>query len=323
MTTLKKALEDFFAMKFADIESARASMIAELPLQTRIVWNTQLLAQAVKLHEPYSLFLSEKLNDFPIELQPIFEQVARQSLETNMKDLIGRAQKLETIPKIVNPSYAKEVLRSEVLNFKESSKHISELLGIFDRLELHKTNRMIFSVVAVQGNRILEKIDRLLQEDNLYMVKDGGFSWWNGQKSPVFAAYNVNDADELKYYFNIQRERVRYLTNEYAIPIISLLGYQNKHRGYVNLPLVKKWERIIAAFEDFKKKKPGNSIAILEDFIQSGINEIAAKSCTKEIPSRVLQANSNDFFLDQRNYLRKKIYQRCQRLNFEKEFREF
>ncbi len=323
MTTLKKALDDFFAMKFADIENARTNLIKELPPSTRIVWNTQLLAQAVKLYEPYNLFLSEKLNDFPIELQPIFEQVARESLETNMTDLIGRAQKLETIPKIVNPSFAKEALRSEVLNFKESSKHISELLGIFDRLELHKTNRLIFRVVAVQGNRILDEIDRLLQEDNLYMVKDNGFGWWNGQKSPVFAAYNVNDVEELKYYFAIQRDRVRFLTNEYAMPIISLLGYQNKNRGYVNLPLVKKWERIIAAFESFEKKKPGNSILILEDFIMTGINEIAAKSCTKEIPNHVLQARSNDFFLAQRNDLRKKIYQRCQRLSFEREIREF
>jgi type VI secretion system protein ImpL len=323
MTTLKKALEDFFAMKFADIENAQSSLVKELPPNTRVVWNTQLLAQAVKLFEPYNQFLSEKLNDFPVELQPIFEQVSRQSLETNMTDLISRAQKLETIPKIVNPSFKKEALRSEVLNFKESSQHISELLGIFDRLELHKTNRTMFMVVAIQGNRILEEIDQLLQEDNLYMVKDGGFGWWNGQKSPVFAAYNVNDTDELKYYFGIQRDRIRFLTNEYSLPVISLLGYQNIHRGYVNLPLVKKWERIIAAFESYEKKKPGNSIDILEDFILNGINDIAAKNCSKEIPNRVLQAKSDDFFLVQRNELRKKIYQRCQHLSFEKEVREF
>ncbi len=323
MTTLKKALEDFFAMKFADIENASSQMVRELPPNTRVIWNTQLLAQAVKLYEPYNLFVTEKLNDFPIELQPIFEQVARQSLETNIKDTIGRAQKTESIPKIANPSFRKEALRSEILNFKESSRFISSLLGIFDRLELHRTNRAIFRVVAVQGNRILLEIDRILQEDNLYMVKDGGFSWWNGQKSPVFAAYNVNDSEELKYYFGMQRERIRFLTNDYAIPIISLLGYHNKNRGYVNILLVNKWERIIAAFASFEKKQPGNSITILEDFILNGINTIASKGCKKEIPVMVFQAKSSDYFLSQRNQLRKKLYLRCQRISLENDIREF
>ncbi|MBU2510635.1 hypothetical protein KJ966_04835 [bacterium] len=323
MATLKKALEDFFAMKFADIENASSQMIRELPVNTRVVWNTQLLAQAVKLYEPYKLFVTEKLNDFPIELQPIFEQVARQSLETNMKDTIGRAQKTESIPKIENPSFKKEALRSEILNFKESSQYISSLLEIFDRLELHRTNRAMFRVVAVQGNRILLEIDQILLEDNLYMVKDGGFAWWNGQKSPVFAAYNVNDAEELKYYFDRQRDRIRFLTNDYAIPVVSLLGYNNKNRGYVDLPLVNKWERIIAAFASFEKKQPGNSITILEDFIINGINEIASKGCKKEIPIMIFQAKSSDYFLSQRNHLRKKLYLRCQHIRLENEIREF
>ncbi len=323
MSTLKKALEDFFAMKFADIENASSHMIDKLPPSTQMIWNTQLLSQAANLYDPYNLFLTEKLNKFPIELQPIFEQVARQSLETNMIDLIGRSQKLETMPKMANPSFRKEALRSAVLNFNESSKSISKLLGIFDRLELHATNRKLFRVVAVQGNQILKEIDIMLQEDELYMAKEGGFDWWNGQKSPVFAAYNVNDEEELKYYFATQRTRIRYLTTELAIPIISLLGYQNKHRGYVNISLVNKWERIIAAFDDLEKKKPGNSINILEDFITKEINTIASTRCIKEIPAHVISARSNDYFLNQRNKLRKKLHLRCQKLSYDREVRTF
>ncbi|MBU3917264.1 hypothetical protein KKA14_17155 [bacterium] len=323
ITTLKKALEDFFVMKFADIENARNNMLDTLPPNSRVVWNTQLLGQAVNLHDSYTLFLTEKLNDFPIELQPIFQQVAKQSLETNMVDLIGRSQILETIPKIGNPSFNKEMLRSDILNFRESSSHISKLLGIFDSLELHKTNQKLFRVVALQGNRILKEVDDILQEDDLYMVQGEGFSWWNGQKSPVLAAYNVNDVDELKYYFSVQRNRVAFLTNDYASPVIGLLGYQNKHRGYVDLPLVNKWEHIIEAFESFEKKKPGNSIGILEDFILTGINQIAADQCSREIPSMVITARSSDYFLNQRNQLRKKIHLRCQKLSFDKESREY
>lgn len=321
--TLKKALKDFFRMKFADIDNTQSKMLVTLSKNQRIVWNTQLLEQAVKLYDPYNQFMTERLNNFPRELQPIFEQVARESLETNMVDLIARAQELENIPKVANPSFRKETLRSEVLNFKESSKHIAKLLDIFDRLELHKTNRNLFRVVAVQGNRTLAEIDQMLREDDLYMSRDGGFSWWSGDRSPMLAAYNVNDIDELKLYFATQQDRIRFLTSEYASPLVNLLGYKNKNRGYVIVWLVKKWERIIKSFEMFEKKKPGNSINTLEKFILTGINEISAKHCSKEIPTRILSARSGDYFLNQRNRLRKKLYLRCQKLSFEKDLKEF
>ncbi len=323
VVTLKTVMENYFSMKFAVIEKEKVPMRSKLEKNQRLVWNSAFLKQAVKLYEPYSAFVNEKLHNFPKELQPIFDRVAKESLETNMVQLIVRAQKFEDSNKTLNPNFRKESLRIEVMNFRDVAKELNKLLEIFDRLELHETNRAIFKLIAIQGNRTLHAIDDLLKEESLYMVRDGNFQWWDGRKSPVFEAYNVNGNEELEIYFSVQRGLIAFLTKEFANPIVSFLGYKNKNRGFVNVPLVNKWERIITSYDLYEKKKPGNTLDVLEKFIVTEINTIVDKRCKTEIPSHILKATSGDFFLQQKNIIGKKLHQRCQMLAFADEVKVY
>lgn len=323
VVTLTKSLKDYFSMKFAAIENENAKISFEIPKGRRLVWNGLHLQQAIKLYESYNQFVTERLIEFPRDLQAVFQQVAKESLETNMIDMISRAYQFEFAPDELNVSLQKEALRSEVMNFKEVSNYLVKILEIFDRLKLHKTNQKLFRLVATQGNKTLKIVDQMLLEEDLYMMGQNGFQRWNGYNNPVFSAYNVSDKEELQFYFSVQRKRAAFLAQEYAVPLVSFLGYRNKFRGYVDIPLVTKWERIINDINQYEKKVPGNSIDTLENFIAMRVDEISKKQCNKEIPQRVLSAHSKDYFLQQKNRIAKKIFQRCQALSIERDFREF
>lgn len=323
LAEFKKALEDYFVLKFAIIDEVRMTMKSEPPLGSYLLWDSSFLEEGEKLYESYTTFITERLKNFPRNLQTIFERIARQSLEINMVSLIGQSQQFE--PDIIsqNPSQVREILRKQVLNFKEASPHLAKLLNIFDKLELHDSNRDLFHIVAHQGNLILSTVDKQLQQKNFYMMQNADFSWWNGQPSPSLAAYNVNDEEEMAYYLRLQREQISFLALESAKPVIDFMGYQYKFRGNVKVKLVNKWQRIIRSIEDYKGKKPGNSPDVLEKFIAKELDSIVAEGCLKRLNPSVLKTRSQDYFLKKRNYIRSRLYLRCQEIANKRQLRVF
>lgn len=323
MVETKSALEEYFKQKFAQIDPLQYQIRATIPKGTRLVWNATELREAIKLYDPYSLFLSEKLKNVPRNLQAIFEMVAKESLEANIVKHIALAQTMEPVRISTNPAQRKETLRGEILNFKESAPSLGELLEIFDKLELTKTNEALFQAVATQGNSMIRRTDGILKKGQFYQMRNGNFSWWDGKNPPALLAYNVNDTEEMNYYLKQQLDEVKFLNEEFAKPVVDFLGYKNKLRGHVEKKLIDKWYRINLSLESYQSKKPGNTPSILERFILTDIDTIVSNGCLDRLTPAVIRVQSRDYFLKQRNFIRKMLYIRCQELAEIQQVREF
>lgn len=319
----KNALDSYFSMTFARPANGKFQMIQSLPPGKQLIWNTAFLEQGVKLYENYQVFMQEKLPAFPGLFQPIFEHAARKSLESNLIGLLAKAQTLKNSSDNSNSALQQEILLSTNKNFKIASPYLGQILQILERLQMHSTNRRLFQVLAAQGNRTLKEVDRYLVDERLYLMKGDDFKWWNAVEAPSFRAYNVNGAEEMKYYLQIQRDRVAFLASEFAEPMVKLLGYRNKHRGTVNQALFTRWERILEALQAYQKKRPGNSIETLETFLLNDLDQMALKQCGGNSSNKYLHTHSGDYFLQIRNRIRRKLVTRCQEVNYQIGYQEY
>ncbi|MBW1765678.1 MAG: hypothetical protein JRJ65_01335 [Deltaproteobacteria bacterium] len=310
---LKQDLDNLLSQEFMVLEPGKAEIMT-VPPGTRLIWDAKLLEEAVERIQPYEGFIKSGLKGFPRDLRRTIKNTAQNSFGLKMLDLIGRAQDFKPVPTRLS-SHPREIdIRSEIKNFKEAGKLLSRLLTAFEQLDLVDSYLDLSEIVLWQTSTLLETVDKLLKEENLYRIKEDSFSWWKGDEPIALAAFNTRDQDELQYILNLQRERVKHLAYEYAEPIVTFFLSTPLPKSGSSPRILSKWERILSALDRFEKRKPRNSVTILEKFILFEMDKINPINYSKKITKKKLAERSGDFFLQIRNDLRRKLYRQCQRL---------
>lgn len=313
VVTLKTDLEKLLMQEFMTLEPTEGRKF-EIPSGMRLTWDTGLLEEAVKLIQPYEGFIRTGLRSLPGELPDIIKNMAQHSLEVKMLDLIARAQRFESLATRLSGHSQEVALRTEIRNFREASKLLNRLLVAFDRLDLVESYLDLSDLAEWQTSTLLESADQLLMEEDLYAMKKGDFSWWEGTGPVAYAAFDVSGEEELKHYLGLQRERIRHLAYEYVEPVIAFLLNSNIPRNRTNRGALFRWEKILSELDKFESRKPDNSITVLETYVLFDINQIDKVNFFEKIARKDLSERSGDFFLQRRNHLRRLIYARCQSL---------
>ena len=319
---LKTDLEKLLSQEFMVLEPIKGQKF-EIPVGTRLIWDTSLLEEAVRLIQPYEGFIKSGLRNLPVELQNIIKNMAQNSLETKMLDMIARAQNFEPLSDRLS-AYSREIaLRSEIRNFKEAVKLLNQLLLAFDQLDLVDSYLDLSDLANWQTSTLLEAIDELFMEEDLYSMKRGDFSWWNGEEPVSLAAFGVNGEEELKHYLGLQQARIKHLAYEYAEPVVTFFMNTQFSRTRDNKGILFRWEKILSELDKYENKKPENSITVLEKFILFDINEINKENYFKKITRKDLSEQSGGYFLQKRNRLRQMLFEQCQSLAAKEVFQEY
>ena len=145
----------------------------------------------------------------------------------------------------------------------------------------------------------------------------GDFSWWDGDERLSLAAFDTVDEEDLKNYLAFQRDRIKQLAFDYARPLIMFYTRNEQNdilRNRKEIQAFFKWERIIKQLELYDGKKPNNSIASLEMFIQKEMDEINEYNYFNKIRHQELKQRSGDFFIHRRNELMELLYAQCYHL---------
>jgi len=284
----------------------------ELPPGTRLRWDQNLLEEALRMFEPYEAYSQGGLQNFPMELQRSMANLARENLEKKVMDLVGRAQQFEAIPLDFDGQLPETDILLEIRDFNRSSGNLTRLLQNLNTLNLVRSYQVLSDVLYWQTATLLEAFNNFLKDEDLYGVKGGDLSWWDGRQPIAYEAFDVQDEKDLKNYLKFQRKRINYLADEYARPLVTFFKNSQILRNRDEERVLFKWERVLTELEKYAAKKPKNSIAVLEKYILTGMNAVDANDYYEKITADMLQAQSGDVFLQRRNELRRLIYDQCQ-----------
>jgi type VI secretion system protein ImpL len=311
--TLKADLEKLLSQEFMVLEPTKGQTF-QVPPGTRLLWEIPLLQKAVTLLEPYEEFIRSGLGNFPAGLQDTIRSMAQNSLEGQILDLVGRAQRFKPISDRLSASPQETAISSEIKNFKEAAKLLNRLLAALDELDLVAPFLDLSELVNWQTSTLLETIDRVLGQEGIYLPKGQDFSWWNGVHPLSLTAFDLSSEDELNYYVNLQRERVKQLAYAYAEPIVTFFMNRPTPRDTHFARTLAKWEAILLEFDKYERKQPGNSVTALEKFILFEMDTITKENYAEKITGEELSKRSGDFFMQTRNTLRRMLFEQCEEL---------
>ncbi|MBW1829573.1 MAG: hypothetical protein JRI74_09150 [Deltaproteobacteria bacterium] len=227
-------------------------------------------------------------------------------------DLVARSQQFETIPLDYNGQLPETDILLEIRDFNRSSNTLNRLLGNLNDLNLVRSYQVLADILYWQTATLLEAFNSFLEEEDLYGVRGGDLSWWNGRQPVSFEAFDVQDEKDLKNYLKFQRKRIKYLAEEYSRPLVTFFKNSQILRNRDEERILFKWERILVELDKYDNKKPKNSIAILEKYILAGMNTVDAENYYHKITEQMLRVQSGDIFLQRRNDLRRLLFDQCQ-----------
>jgi type VI secretion system protein ImpL len=312
--TIKGALETFFTLPYI-VREPQNSQRSSRAAYRRVRWDSRVLDEAVRLYEPYEQFRHQVLTTVPIDIGDILEIVALSRLGLNMQDLIAQAQQtLPPLERVAGGHQIEDGLQAEIDNFSSVTLPLSQLIDTLNRLGLIDVSWDLAAQVNSQAFALLSTVDHLLLEDELYATRSGDFNGWYGDGSPALVAFAVQDAKEMTYYLGLQRDRVAHLARHYAAPLLTFLTPRSTQRSQEQERLLARWETILVELDKYDKKKPDNTIAVLESFILNDLKDLDANNCLVKLPVREKTEPLSDFFLQQRNRLQGALTQRCQTL---------
>ncbi|HTQ78398.1 MAG TPA: type VI secretion protein IcmF/TssM N-terminal domain-containing protein, partial [Thermoanaerobaculia bacterium] len=310
---LKAALSDFLRQSTSTPAEGQVAIAARLPPGHQLIWDVPRLEAAVALYEPYRNFTDHGLAAFPASLRQRLQAVAAERVGDAIRELTARAQSIETTPASASLQQLEENVHEQVDQLAAVGKLTSQLEDIFERLGRPRESHQLVELTVAQGVTALRGVDRLLDQENLYQPRQGSFTWWDGAKPLAARAYTNGDPADLPAYLESQRERITYLSREYAEPVIKAMGHGDARDPDVR-GLVEKWKAISAELYKYDGKKPGNSLAVLEGLLNQDLEDIEVSNCSRTIPLRSLTGGGGDWFARTTVHLRREVLKRCQTL---------
>jgi len=194
---LKAELEQLLGQDFMDPELTRRKGM-DLPPGTRLRWDQNLLDEALRMFEPYEAYSQGGLKNFPIGLQSSMANLARENLDKKVMDLVRRAQQFEAIPVDFDGQLPETDILVEVRDFNKSAANLTRLLNKLNSLNLVRSHQVLSDVLYWQTATLLEAFNSFLEEEELYGVKGGDLSWWDGSQPVAYEAFDVQDEKILK-----------------------------------------------------------------------------------------------------------------------------
>lgn len=313
LATLRTALVDLRNESFMQQESA-VQFKSSIPRGTRLFWEPRQLQAAAALYKPYEQFVQTGLRRFPASLRRSLQGVARKRAAGQVIDQVARAQTFRADIHSGDILLERNV-QAQVECLQAAGPALTEVVNVLNLLGEPTARDVLQRLTIEEAYGVLRGVDRLLAAEHPYLPRGGDFSWWDGDRTVVFPAYDVENAEQLAAYLTAQRNRLSQLANQYADPALRLLGDAESHQDAALRTLILKWQAILSALHGYEAKRPGNSVASLETWIAQGMADVQGGNCLRTLKTaRLDQGGLSDFFFQTRNTLRGDLYKRCRDL---------
>ncbi|MBF0225357.1 MAG: hypothetical protein HQK76_07870 [Desulfobacterales bacterium] len=292
----------------------------KVPDGYRLMWDIPLLKGAVAEIKPYEKFIETELPSYPKDFQGSVKSRIYNNMNYNLSDVIDRSQNFILMSNEFSSLSNEVSVRTETKNFKEAAPLLNQLLVSMEQQNFSEVYLKLSGILYWQTTSLLKYIDSFLEKENLYSVKVDALKWQNVGDNLHLATFKAADEDELKKYLEIQRQRIAFLADQYAKPIVAFLLKSNREWTWEDQRILFKWERIISELEKYEAKKPSNSLTDLETFIISELKKFNDSAYVKKINIDAVNDNAGDYFQQKKNGLIRIFYEKNQIFAAQKAF---
>jgi len=275
---LQSALQTFLGQSFVASTRRPGPLKTDLTEGYRLNWNTTSLEQAVAVASAYDRFRTSTLLLFPPDVRVSIDQVARERALADMLDSITRARLEEPVAYVDSASEREEQIRLDVARFNTLAPQLETVLDSSSKLS-PEAGRLIAASMSAEAYRVLRNIDGLLERDRPYATLED-INQWDGGVPPSPRVWGKSDEAELTSWLEATRGRIAFVAMNYARPPLAWLTKSQMTTRPDMRELVTAWQAIVDDVRDHETKKPGNSIAVLEDYIGVRMAKVTANDCT-------------------------------------------
>lgn len=301
---LQSALQTFLDQSFVVARRTPGPIKTDLPARHRLKWDPAALGQAVSVVQAYDRFRGSTLTLFPHDVRDSIDRVARERALGDMLEAIRVARQEEEVSYEIDPE---EQMRTDVANFSAMVPSLETVLEASSRLS-PEAGRLVAASMSAEAYRLLRNVNTLLEDENAYRTVDD-LGQWDGEKPPTPRYWAKVDDAEVAGWLDATRARITYLAMNYARPPLTWLAKSRTPEPAPMRGLVAGWQAIVDDIRDHESKKPGNSIAVLEDYIGVRMAKVTATDCTSAgLPSGF---RVRSFFGQTAQDLSRRVRSRC------------
>ncbi|MDI3289184.1 type VI secretion system protein [Polyangium sp. 15x6] len=279
--------------------------------RSRVDWDAEVLKEAARLPKDYEAFLQGGvLKTVDSRIRNTISDLTLRQVKANTLGAVARAARPAT-PLSGNNNRQFENVRADAGNLGQAMAPIREMISAFVRLRMDDARDRLRELLRGQGSEVLGRAADVLRAENLYGLKKGGFTWWDGKSTPAFEAFSVPDAGRLSEYAAAQRTRAATLHKELAEPLLAAMESPEVAADASGDPNVSLWQNVAWPLKDYETKKAGNGVSNLETFMLSDLPLITAKNCIAELDKRAGVDGSGGFFAGKQKYIVEELRERC------------
>jgi len=305
---LQVALRSLLA--FTRVDSPR-EFKTEVEPGFRLTWETRFLDQAVALDGPYQRFRDREVSELAKEgARPILEAVARITMTAKLIDLLARAQRFEPAPS--DTTFRKDFLAKEIETFESANEPLDKILRQLDFFQARRARSELSALMAQQSVGLLQEVEAVLRQEEILEPHKNNLASWDGALASSYAAYGVRDEAQLTFYLDRQRQQLSHLASSYAEPLVKWL--QRATLPPEEMRLYRRWSGIITGLEGYENQLAGNPLADLEQEVLEVLPQRSLEECARTSPPGGQLKESEDFFLEQRSKLERRVHDRCRDL---------
>lgn len=318
LVALRDALTTLQAQDFAG-GNAPVRLDAVVPPGAPVAWDTVALAAALARYDAYQAFINApSVAALPTRGRNLVRTLGIAQLESGMTYDVARAARAGGPGGAYLAGNAERALRARVGGMQAASGQLARVLAAYQQLGLAPSYDDLAGILAAQGQAVLEQSLALLDQQGLYVPRDGGFGWWEGETPVAFPAFGVRDTAGVDAYLAAQMAAVQQVYTAYAQPVLSLLDSGPMAEWNAAPPpgaqgtadAAAAWQSIAAQLAAYTAKKP-SSVGALETLIGQGMLAAAPGNCA----AVGRRAGGSDWFAQRREAIRAPLWTRCRALS--------
>lgn len=285
-----------------------ANLTATLPPGMQLLWDSAALQQALSLQQAYDGFTQTALAGTPWRLHDALRSLALRQLQHTMLHIVGQAQQFTPVSSNPNEVSLQQDVIPGIQSFQSAQPSLEKLQSLMRRWGQYGALANLRSISRSQALQLLELLDEKFDEQAPYVIRNGDFAWWAGQQPASLGAFGVQNADAMADYLAFQQSRIKSYA-DLAQPLVAALSGSSGDLDRGRARLLGKWESIVRASNQAASKNPNSSLARLNTFIQTGMDQITpAHDCAAPAGGGHSRA---DYFLEIRDRLQQQLHERC------------
>lgn len=273
-------------------------------------WDVKRLDEALALADEQRRYLKDNLGKFPPLLQDDVRGIADRHLVRRMTDLIARAELIVAGSPQARAGGAGSEGAANAGDLERAGPQLARLLAVLKDAGGEATYEDLAGLLKRDAVRGLLAINRILDSGELYSVRDGNFSWWQGTKNPAAGAFRTADPQALADFLGQQYTQVEWLA-KLSAPLLAVVDSTGIRLDPGAVQASRRLRGMAREVERFNSKNPKSSVAELEAFIRTDLVEVDGQNCIEKMAPKLGAARDADFFRERQIALRQQLYARC------------